>query len=68
MVRVARERRRLDVQVVWLRDFAEDNHRTIDDYPYGGGPGIIEVKFFFEDHTPPAPFPRCGWQWETHSG
>ncbi len=24
-----------------LRDYAHDRHRTIDDYPYGGGPGMI---------------------------
>ena len=24
-----------------LRDFTNDRHRTIDDYPYGGGPGMI---------------------------
>jgi tRNA (guanine37-N1)-methyltransferase len=23
------------------RDFAEDNHRTVDDRPYGGGPGMV---------------------------
>ncbi len=27
---------------VWnLRDFATDRHRTTDDYPYGGGPGMV---------------------------
>jgi len=27
---------------VWdLRDFTTDKHRTVDDYPYGGGPGMI---------------------------
>jgi len=24
-----------------LRDFTEDKHRTVDDYPYGGGAGMI---------------------------
>lgn len=24
-----------------LRDFALDRHRTVDDYPYGGGPGMV---------------------------
>ena len=24
-----------------LRDFAEDNHRRVDDRPYGGGPGML---------------------------
>ena len=23
------------------RDFTEDNHRTVDDRPYGGGPGML---------------------------
>lgn len=24
-----------------LRDFTDDKHKTIDDYPYGGGPGMV---------------------------
>lgn len=28
-------------QVVNLRDFAVDRHGSVDDYPYGGGPGMI---------------------------
>ena len=31
----------LKVRVHNLRDFAEDKHRTVDDYPYGGGSGMI---------------------------
>lgn len=27
--------------MVDLRDFTEDRHKQIDDYPYGGGPGMI---------------------------
>jgi tRNA (guanine37-N1)-methyltransferase len=30
---------RLDVHN--LRDFSEDRHRTVDDCPYGGGPGMV---------------------------
>ncbi|MBD3160706.1 MAG: tRNA (guanosine(37)-N1)-methyltransferase TrmD [Candidatus Eisenbacteria bacterium] len=41
MIRVAREKGLVDLRVVSLRDHADDNHRTIDDYPYGGGPGMI---------------------------
>lgn len=41
MIRVARTKGLADIRVVPLRDFADDNHRTIDDYPYGGGPGMI---------------------------
>lgn len=28
-------------EVLNLRDFAVDSHRTVDDYPYGGGPGMV---------------------------
>jgi tRNA (guanine37-N1)-methyltransferase len=28
-------------RVVNLRDFAEDRYGSVDDYPYGGGPGMI---------------------------
>jgi tRNA (guanine37-N1)-methyltransferase len=24
-----------------IRDYAHDKHRTVDDYPYGGGPGMV---------------------------
>src|SRR5690242_15567983 len=27
--------------VVDLRDFTHDRHRTVDDYPYGGGAGMV---------------------------
>ena len=27
--------------VVDLRTFTHDRHRTVDDYPYGGGPGMV---------------------------
>ncbi|MDP2167845.1 MAG: tRNA (guanosine(37)-N1)-methyltransferase TrmD [Thermodesulfovibrionales bacterium] len=31
----------ISVDVVNLRDFAKDRHRTVDDSPYGGGPGMV---------------------------
>ena len=31
----------LDVAVHDLRDFTHDRHRTVDDSPYGGGPGMV---------------------------
>ena len=35
--------------VVDLRDFTHDRHRTVDDYPYGGGPGMVmKAPPFFE--------------------
>jgi tRNA (guanine37-N1)-methyltransferase len=37
----ARERGLVNVLVHNIRDFARDKHRTVDDYPYGGGPGMV---------------------------
>jgi tRNA (guanine37-N1)-methyltransferase len=35
--------------VVDLRAFTHDRHRTVDDYPYGGGPGMVmKAPPFFE--------------------
>lgn len=31
----------LEVSVTDLRDFTHDRHRTVDDAPYGGGPGMV---------------------------
>jgi len=30
----------ISVEVYNLRDYATDKHKTVDDYPYGGGPGM----------------------------
>ncbi|MDH7568410.1 MAG: tRNA (guanosine(37)-N1)-methyltransferase TrmD [Armatimonadota bacterium] len=37
----ARERGLLQVAVFNIRDFALDRHKSTDDYPYGGGPGMV---------------------------
>jgi tRNA (guanine37-N1)-methyltransferase len=41
MIRAAREKGRLEVAIVPLRDFTDDVHRTTDDYPFGGGAGMV---------------------------
>src|SRR5205823_14619841 len=41
MIRAALEKGRLAVDVVNLRDFTDDPHRTTDDYPFGGGAGMV---------------------------
>jgi tRNA (guanine37-N1)-methyltransferase len=41
MIRVARERGVLETQLVNLRDFTKDRHRTTDDAPFGGGVGMV---------------------------
>jgi tRNA (guanine37-N1)-methyltransferase len=43
---------KLEIEVFNLRDFATDRHRTVDDYPFGGGPGMVmkaEPFFRFYD-------------------
>lgn len=37
----AAERGLVDVRVHDLRDYAVDKHRQVDDYPYGGGAGMV---------------------------
>lgn len=37
----AREAGILRVNLTQIRDFAKDKHRTVDDLPYGGGPGMV---------------------------
>lgn len=37
----AAHRGALVVEATQLRDFATDKHRTVDDTPYGGGPGLV---------------------------
>ena len=39
----------VEYQIVDLRDYTHDRHRTVDDYPYGGGPGMVmKPDPFFE--------------------
>src|SRR4030095_14181962 len=35
------ERRLLDIKVHDLREYTSDRHRSVDDVPYGGGPGMV---------------------------
>ena len=37
----AREAGLVEVRARDLRDFTDDRHRTVDDVPYGGGPGMV---------------------------
>jgi tRNA (guanine37-N1)-methyltransferase len=41
MTRIAREKGILEVGLVQMRDFATDRYGTTDDYPYGGGAGMV---------------------------
>jgi tRNA (guanine37-N1)-methyltransferase len=41
MIRIGREKGIVDVALVPIRDFANDKYGTTDDYPYGGGAGMV---------------------------
>lgn len=41
IIKRAREAGRLDLALHNLRDYAHDRHRTVDDRPFGGGPGML---------------------------
>jgi tRNA (guanine37-N1)-methyltransferase len=41
--------KRVGYRLVQLRDFTHDRHQTVDDYPYGGGAGmVLKPEPFFE--------------------
>ncbi len=37
----AREAGRVEIRARDLRDFTDDRHRSVDDVPFGGGPGMV---------------------------
>ncbi|MEA3489655.1 MAG: tRNA (guanosine(37)-N1)-methyltransferase TrmD [Candidatus Omnitrophota bacterium] len=41
MIKIAREKGLVEIRIHDLRKWTEDRHRTADDKPYGGGPGMI---------------------------
>jgi len=50
IVKIGQRKEAAEISVHDLRDYTDDKHRTIDDYPYGGGPGmVLKVE----------PFVRC---------
>jgi tRNA (guanine37-N1)-methyltransferase len=50
------DRELINVEVFNLRDYSIDKHHTVDDYSYGGGPGMVmKPETFFrimEEHRP----------------
>jgi len=37
----AQEKGLIKINIIDLRDFTTDKHKTVDDYSYGGGPGMV---------------------------
>ncbi len=41
IIKRALQRKIIEINVHNLRDYTTDKHRTVDDYPYGGGAGMV---------------------------
>ncbi len=41
ILKIAQEKRLVEFHLTDIRDFASDKHRTVDDRPFGGGPGMV---------------------------
>ena len=41
IIKRAREQELVNITVHNVRDYTHDKHHTVDDYPYGGGPGMV---------------------------
>ena len=53
IIKRAKDKKLVDICIHDLRAFAHDKHHTLDDYPYGGGPGMIlkaEPVFLCVEH------------------
>jgi tRNA (guanine37-N1)-methyltransferase len=41
ILRVAQEKGKVRIETIDFRDFTRDRHRSVDDRPFGGGPGMV---------------------------
>ncbi|MBU0731660.1 tRNA (guanosine(37)-N1)-methyltransferase TrmD [Patescibacteria group bacterium] len=41
ILKIAQEKKKIEIKVHNLRDYTLDKHKNTDDTPYGGGPGMI---------------------------
>jgi tRNA (guanine37-N1)-methyltransferase len=41
ILKKAQEKKAVSINVINFRDFADNKHKTVDDYPYGGGAGMV---------------------------
>jgi tRNA (guanine37-N1)-methyltransferase len=41
IIKRSQQKKLVDFSIYDLREFAQDKHRQVDDYPYGGGPGMV---------------------------
>lgn len=61
IIRRAKERGLVKIELLNIRDFATDKHKTVDDRPYGGGVGMVlrvdvidrAIQFALGNEVPP---------------
>lgn len=41
IIKRAREKSLIEIELINIRDFSENKHNKVDDTPYGGGPGMV---------------------------
>ena len=41
IIKRARDNGNVDIQIHNFRDYSTDKHNRVDDYPYGGGAGMV---------------------------
>ena len=41
IIKRTREKGLVDIRIVNIRDFGTDKHHSVDDYPFGGGSGMV---------------------------
>ena len=41
ILKIAQQKGAVEIHLTDLREFTDDNHRSVDDRPYGGGPGMV---------------------------
>lgn len=49
IIRRAKEKKKIKIDIINIRDFTKDKHKSVDDRPYGGGPGmVLKIEPIFE--------------------
>lgn len=46
----ALENKKINLDIVNLREYGDGNYRKCDDYPYGGGPGLVMTASIFQKY------------------
>ncbi len=67
IIKKGQEKGLLNINITDIRDFSVDKHKKVDDYPYGGGPGMVmkpepifnAVEFIVGKHKDVKPSERC---------